>query len=172
MWKWPNLRHLLSRGTKEKNTNIFVMVVGLGGRSFKPVIISVWNKMLIIGSRYCEVCLQAMFIGYPGLCYHGWVESMTPHVKSILMFSSGQWPGLPSELCKQWAIQCCQPVFCLMSVPFTCHWSYLYWGQGKWWGWLSMWRMWQKRDIQTGYWRGSLKGKGHLEDLDIAGKII
>ena len=53
------------------------------------------------------------------------------------MFSSGQWPGLPGELCKQWAIQCCQPVFYLMSVPFTCHWRHLYWGQGKWWGCLT-----------------------------------
>ena len=158
------------RGTEEKHE--YFCDGRPWGRYFKPGITRAWNKMLIIESHCFEVCLQVMVIGYPGLCYHGWVESMTPHVKSILMYFPGQLPGLPSELCKQWAIQCCQSVFYLMSVPFTCQWRYLYWGQGKRWAWLNMWPMWQKRNVHTGYWQWNLKEKGHLGDLVIDGKII
>ena len=35
-----------------------------------------------------------------------------------------------------------------------------------------MWRVWERGEVHTGFWRGNLRGKDHFEDIDVDGMII
>jgi hypothetical protein len=35
-----------------------------------------------------------------------------------------------------------------------------------------MWHVWERGEVDTGFWWGNLRDSGHLEDPDVEGKII
>jgi hypothetical protein len=35
-----------------------------------------------------------------------------------------------------------------------------------------MWHVWETGDVHKGFWCGNLRERGHLEDMDVDGKLI